>query len=264
VTVNLPKLAYYSKDESEFFANLEHTMILAKESLIIKRRIIEEFTDSGLYPYCKHYLDGIKKRLGGYWKNHFSTIGLVGGNEACLNLFGENLGSKKGIKFAQDILDFMRKKALEFQQETGDNFNIEQTPAESVSYSLALKNKEKDKNIICANEKEYRKGAAPFLTNSTNLPVDFSDDIFEILDIQDQIVTKYNGGSVIHVFLGEAVEDIEILKKFVKVICTNYRIPYFSITPTFSICPICGYLAGEHKYCPKCDDRIIRELKEKE
>ncbi len=252
VTINMPSLGYLAKDGYEFIAELERLMVLAKESLEIKRKVLEKFTEGNLYPYAKFYLRGVKARLGSYWKNHFSTIGLVGMNEACLNLFGENITSSKGHDFTLKALNFMRDKLLEFQNETGNNYNLEATPAEGTSYRLAKIDKGKYPEIICANEDACKKGAEPFYTNSTQLPVNFTDDIFEVLDLQDEIQTKYTGGTVVHLFVGEKIEDSGSIKNLVRKICENYRLPYFTITPTFSICPGHGYIAGEHKKCPTC------------
>ncbi|HHE45932.1 MAG TPA: ribonucleoside triphosphate reductase, partial [Candidatus Moranbacteria bacterium] len=193
-------------------------------------------------------------RFNEYWKNHFSTIGLLGMNEACLNLLGKNIGSPKGQGFSIKVLDFMREKMLEFQKETGNIYNIEATPAEGTSYRLALKDKKKYPDIICANEEEYQKGAEPFYTNSSQLPVNFTDDIFEALDLQDSLQTKYTGGTTVHLFLGEKINNPVVVKNLVKKICENYRLPYFTITPTFSICPVHGYISGEHYTCPECGE----------
>ena len=252
VTINMPRIGYLSKNEDEFMERLEKLMIKAKESLEIKRKILERFTEGGLYPYTKFYLRGVKERFGEYWKNHFSTIGLIGMNEACLNLFGENIGSEMGIKFVLKVLDFMRDKLLEFQEETGNNYNLEATPAEGTSYRLAMADKQKYPNIICANEKDYKNGAEPFYTNSTQLPVNFTNDVFEALDLQDEIQTKYTGGTVLHIFAGERIENPNAIKVLVRKICEKYHLPYFTFTPTFSICPTHGYLTGEHDKCPKC------------
>ena len=252
VTINMPRLGYLAKDGYEFIAELERLMVLAKESLEIKRKVLEKFTEGNLYPYAKFYMRGVKARLGSYWKNHFSTIGLVGMNEACLNLFGENITSSKGHDFTLKALNFMRDKLLEFQNETGNNYNLEATPVEGTSYRLAKIDKGKYPEIICANEDACKKGAEPFYTNSTQLPVNFTDDIFEVLDLQDEIQTKYTGGTVVHLFVGEKIEDSGSIKNLVRKICENYRLPYFTITPTFSICPGHGYIAGEHKKCPTC------------
>jgi len=252
VTINMPRLGYLSKDEDEFIERLERLMVLAKQSLEIKRKVLERFTERDLYPYSKYYLREIKRRFGEYWKNHFSTIGLVGMNEACLNLFGKDIASREGQKFTLKVLNFMRNKLIEFQEATDNNYNLEATPAESTSYRLARIDKEKYPEIICANEEEYRKGASPFYTNSTQLPVNFTDDIFEALDLQDDIQTMYTGGTVFHIFVGETLGDPESIKTLIKKICQNYRLPYLTITPTFSVCPSHGYIAGEYYSCPQC------------
>jgi ribonucleoside-triphosphate reductase (formate) len=215
---------------------------------------LEEFTDSGLYPYARFYLRNIKLRMGQYWKNHFSTIGLVGMNEASMNLFGENLTTQKGQEFAGRVLDFMRNKLLEIQQQTGDYYNLEATPAEGVSYRMAKIDKEAYPDIICANQEQYTQGKDPFYTNSTHLPVNYSDDIFSVIDLQDHLQAQYTGGTVLHIFVGERITDTEALKNLIRTICNKYRLPYFTITPTFSVCPSCGYIAGQHTLCPKCQD----------
>lgn len=254
VTVNLPRLGYVSKNSEEFYAGLERLMLLARESLEIKRKVLEDFTDSGLYPYSRFYLRNVKKRFNQFWMNHFSTIGLVGMNEACMNLFGEGIASEKGQKFSGEVLEFMREKLVSFQEETGNNYNLEATPAEGVSYRMARRDKEEFEDIACGNEEEYKQGKEPFYTNSTHLPVNYSEDVFEVLDIQDDLQAKYTGGTVLHIFVGERIKDTESLKQFIKTVCTKYRLPYFTVTPTFSVCPSCGYVSGEHALCPKCKD----------
>lgn len=255
VTINLPKIAYLAKNEKEFFEILKQKMDIAKESLEEKRKIIEHLTEYGLYPYTKYYLRDIKKRFNEYWKNHFSTIGLIGANEACLNLLGANIADENGLKFANKIMDFMRDVILDYKKETGNNYNLEASPAEGASYRLAKKDKENYPDIIVANEKEYREsGAKPFYTNSTQLPVNFTDDIFEALSLQDELQAKYTGGTVIHIFAGERIYDLDVMKNLVKKICTNYKLPYFTFTPTFSTCKTHGYIAGEHFKCPKCGE----------
>jgi len=176
-------------------------------------------------------------------------------NEATLNLFGKNMGDLEARNFALDVLDFMRKKLIQFQKETENNYNLEATPAEGTSYRLALKDKKEFSDIICANENEYQKGAEPFYTNSTQLPVNYTDDVFEALDLQDKIQQKYTGGTVLHVFAGERVQDGEVIKNLVKKVCDNYHLPYFTFTPTFSICPTHGYLSGSQPICPGCEAR---------
>lgn len=236
VTINLPKIAEVSKTKVEFLERLAQKMELAKDSLEIKRKLLENLTDKELYPYTKFYLRDIKARFGVYWKNHFSTIGLIGMNEACLNLFGENIGSLQGKQFALEVMDYMRAKIVEFQKETGNNYNLEATPGEGTSYRLAKLDKDK----------------YPYYTNSTQLPVNYTDDIFEVLDHQDDLQTKYTGGTVVHIYAGERIQSIETMKNLVKKICNNYHLPYFTFSPTFSTCPNHGYVAGEHFTCPEC------------
>ncbi|MCX6759320.1 MAG: ribonucleoside triphosphate reductase [Candidatus Nealsonbacteria bacterium] len=247
VTVNLPRIGYLSKTKKEFFEKLGKMMDLAEESLEIKRKTIENFIEKGLYPYSRFYLSDIKKARGGYYANHFATIGLIGMNESLLNFIGENIASRRGRNFTLEVLDFMRKKLVKYQEETGNIYNLEQTPAESTSYRLALKDKEKYPNIITAGTKKI-----PYYTNSSQLPVNYTDDIFEALKLQDELTCKYNGGSVLHLFLGERVSDIQTVKNLVKKIFENFELPYITLTPTFSICPSHGYLEGEHFECPKC------------
>lgn len=254
VTVNLPRIGYLANSEAEFFQMLCANMELAKESLEVKRKVIEEYTDKNLYPYTKFYLRDIKARYGVYWKNHFSTIGLVGMNEACLNLLNKDIASKEGKEFALKVMDYMRNMISNFQKETGHNYNLEATPAEGTSYRLARLDKQKFDDVKCANQFEYEQGAKPFYTNSTQLPVNYTDDIFELLDHQDDIQTKYTGGTVVHIFAGERVYDTSVIKNLVKKVCENYRIPYFTFSPTFSICPNHGYVAGEHFNCPDCGE----------
>ncbi|MEM5771484.1 MAG: ribonucleoside triphosphate reductase [Candidatus Aenigmatarchaeota archaeon] len=255
VTINMPRIGYLSKDDKEFFERLEKLMTLAKNSLEIKRKMLERLTAKDLYPYSKFYLRKVEERFGEYWKNHFATIGIIGMNEACLNFLGVNIAHPEGKKFALKVLDFMREKIIEFQEETGNNYNLEATPGEGTSYRLAKIDKMKYHDIICANEEEYKKGAEPFYTNSTHLPVNYTDDIFEALEHQDELQSKYTGGTVLHIFVGERIENEKVVKNLVKKICENYRLPYFTITPTFSICPNHGYIAGEHQTCPQCNSQ---------
>lgn len=253
VTINLPRIGFNAKTEKEFFEILFEKMDLARESLEIKRKIIEKFAAANLYPYTSHYLRNVYKAYGEYWKNHFSTIGLVGMNEACLNFLGEDIGTKKGKVFAEKVLTKMRERLIGYQKETGNLYNLEATPAEGTAFRLALKDKAKYPNIIVANEDHYKKGAKPFYTNSTHLPVNYTDDIFEALDIQDDLQTKYTGGTVMHLFLGEKIADASSVPGLVKKICENFHLPYFTFTPTFSVCQSHGYIGGERHKCDKCN-----------
>ncbi|RLI27549.1 ribonucleoside triphosphate reductase, partial [Candidatus Bathyarchaeota archaeon] len=252
VTLNLPRIGYLSKDETEFFERLEALMETARDSLEIKRKVLERFTEKGLYPYSRHYLRLVKEGFGKYWKNHFSTIGLVGMNEAILNLFGYGIATPEGLKFAIKVLTFMREKLADFQEETGNIYNLEATPAEGTSYRLARIDKRKYPDIIVANEKYLSKGAEPFYTNSSQLPVDYEIDLFEALEHQDKLQTLYTGGTVFHIYLGERVYSWKATAELVKKVAWNFHLPYFTLTPTFSICPSHGYLSGGHKHCPKC------------
>jgi len=253
VTLNLPRIGYLSKTKKEYFEKLSHLMDLAKEALRLKRTVVEKFTEEGLYPYSKVYLGGVKDRFGEYWKNHFNTIGLIGMNESLLNFMNKNIGEEEGRVFAEEILDFMRTKLLIYQKETDQMFNLEATPAEGTSYNLARLDKKLYPEIICANEKEIGKDhAEPFYTNSTHLPVNFTDDIFQALDLQDNLQTKYTGGTVFHGFLGESLPDTVAVKTMVKKIAEHYHLPYYTLTPTFSVCPGHGYLKGKQDTCPEC------------
>ena len=253
VTINLPKIGYQVSNKEEFFEVLKDRMEVAKASLEIKRKLLERLTDAGLYPYTKFYLRDIKSRFGVYWKNHFSTIGLVGMNEACENLLNCGIASEEGHKFAIEVMDYMRDLIVKFQEETGNNYNLEATPAEGTSYRLAKLDKKNLIDIKCANDDEYySQSAEPYYSNSTQLPVNCTDDIFELLDHQDDLQTKYTGGTVVHIFAGERINDITTMKNLVKKICENYHLPYFTFSPTFSVCPTHGYIAGEHETCPNC------------
>ncbi len=239
VTINLARIGYLSKTEEEFFYRLDRLMDLAAESLSTKRKLISKLLNDGLFPYTKRYLH--------HFDNHFSTIGINGMNEALLNFMNKDIASKEGCAFAIKVLDHMREKMSEFQEKTSNLFNLEATPAESTSYRLALHDKQRYPNIITGGDKD------PYYTNSTQLPVNYTEDIFEALDLQEQLQCKYTGGTVFHTFLGEAIEDWKACRNLVKTIANNYKIPYFTISPTFSICPIHGYLKGEHFTCPKCE-----------
>ena len=254
VTINMPRIGYLSNSKEDFFDRVFDLMDTAKESLLIKRRVIENLAESGLYPYTKYYLRDVKKRHGKYYANHFNTIGILGMNEACLNLLGEDISNKNSIDFTKEVMRRMRNRLEKYQAETELLFNLEATPAESTSYRLAKIDQQKYGNdIIFANHERVKVGAEPYYTNSTHLPVDFTDDIFTALDLQDDLQCLYTGGTVLHGFLGENMPHIDGTKLLVKRIAENYSLPYYSITPSFSICPVHGYLSGEHKYCPKCE-----------
>ncbi len=247
VTINMSRIGYLSKTKKDFFGKLEYLMDLAKESLEIKRKALENFMEKGLYPYSKYYLSSVKKIRNSYFGNHFSTIGLMGMNESLLNFIGENIGSRRGKRFAVEVLDFMREKLVKHQKETGNLYNLEATPGEGTSYRQAKVDKEKYPNIITAGTKEV-----PYYTNSSMLPVNYTDDLFEALKLQDELQCKYTGGTVLHLFLGEKISDAKIAKALIKKVFEKFRLPYVTLTPTFSICPVHGYLTGEHFECPKC------------
>ncbi len=253
VTVNMPRIGYLAKSEPEFFERLDQLMQLAKISLETKRKVIERYTEQNLYPYSKFYLRNIRNRFDKYWHNHFSTIGIIGMNEACVNLMQCDIGTEDGLSFSLKVMDHMRQRLTEFQEETGHFYNLEATPAESTSYRLAKLDKEKFPVIQTANGFRFSEEQKPFYTNSTQLPVHYSDDLFQILDLQDPLQSKYTGGTVQHIFLGEAAPDYQAVKNFVQKICQGYHLPYFTISPTFSICPEHGYLNGEVDSCPACN-----------
>ena len=254
VTINLPRLALKSKNEKEFFKGLAELMDMAKDSLETKRKVLERLTDANLYPYTKFYLRNIKQRFNQYWKNHFSTIGLIGTNEAAFNLLGVDIGTEKGKAFAEKTLDFMRDRLVEYQKETGNNYNLEATPAEGTTYRLAQLDKASFPDRAHFANGIGAEVKCPFYTNSSHLPVNYTDDLFELMDLQDNLQTKYTGGTVIHFFLGERMDDPQTLKKLVKTICENYKLPYFTFSPSFSICKNHGYIVGEHPECPKCGE----------
>jgi ribonucleoside-triphosphate reductase len=251
VTINMPRLGHVAPNEKEFLARLDHLMEIAKTSLEAKRKVLEQFTDSDLYPYTRFYLRSIKERLGSYWHNHFSTIGLIGMNEACVNLLDCDIGTEEGRAFAARVLDHMRERLQRFQEETGSLYNLEATPAEGTSYRLAKLDRDRLAGTCCGNGHPSGNGV-PFYTNSSHLPVNYTDDIFLALDLQDELQTKYTGGTVMHVFLGEAVPDPQAVKRFVRTVCRKYRLPYFTLSPSFSVCPNDGYIRGEHATCQRC------------
>ncbi len=252
VTINLPRIGYLAADRRDFFDRLEKCVSISKDSLSIKRKILEKFTEENLYPYSKFYLRAIKEKTKSYWTNHFSTIGIIGMNEACLNFMGEDIGTPAGHAFALEVLDFLRHQMEKIQAETGEIFNLEATPGEGTSFRLAMIDKKQFPDIICANEPEYQKGADPFYTNSSQLPVNYTDDIFAALTLQDDLQTKYTGGTVFHIFLGEQVNDIDATRNLIKKITDTFKLPYFTISPTFSICTSHGYINGLHTECPNC------------
>ncbi len=247
ITINLPRLGYLYRNEKEFKEKLRRTMDLARDVLTIKRKIIEKNTKDGLYPYSKFYLRVVYERFGEYWKNHFNTIGLIGMNECIRNFYDdkEDITTEKGQKFANEIMDYMREVITEYQ-ENGDLYNLEATPGEGTSYRLAKIDKAQFPDIISAGEKE------PYYTNSTQLPVNYTTDLFEVLKLQDSLQTKYTGGTVLHGYLGERIHDPEVTKNLIKSVFENYSLPYFSITPTFSTCNEHGYIDGEQFKCPTC------------
>ena len=252
VTLNLPRIGYLSSSEADFFNRLQQQAGLAAESLAIKRKVLESFTEKNLYPYSRFYLRQVKARTGAHWKNHFSTIGIIGMNEACLNFIGQDLTTEAGQAFALRVLAVLRDHIKDLQDRTGEIFNLEATPGEGTSYRLCMLDKRKYPQIVCANEAQYRQGASPYYTNSSQLPVNYSDDLFETLRLQDALQTQYTGGTVLHIFLGEQIQDIDALKRLVRKVATDYRLPYFTLTPTFSVCPRHGYISGQHTCCDRC------------
>ena len=258
VTINMPRIGYLAESKKDFINRVHSLMDIAQESLEIKRKVLERLTDKGLYPYSKFYLRQIKERFDEYWKNHFNTIGLNGMNEALENFLGQNIASQEGREFAIEVMEAMRDRLVDYQEDTGNIYNLEATPAEGTSYRFAKLDKEQfGDDIICANQERIVEGDGdPYYTNSTQLPVDYTTDIFEAFQLQDPLQKLYNGGTVLHGYLGERLSSIESTKKLVRRLAHNFELPYYSITPTFSICPEHGYLPGEHEYCPKCDAEI--------
>ncbi|MDI6840796.1 MAG: ribonucleoside triphosphate reductase [bacterium] len=238
VTINMPRIGYLSKSEDEFFDRLSHLMELAKVSLETKRKLVWRNIESGLFPYTRRYLKTLR--------NHFSTIGLVGMNEACLNFIGKDIGTREGRDFAKKVLEWMLKKLQDIQEETGNLYNLEATPAEGTAYRLAKIDAQKFTDIITASK------STPYYTNSTQLPVNYTDDIFEAFELQEELQTYYTGGTVLHGFIGEEIRDPAACALLVRRLAENFRLPYFTITPTFSICSKHGYILGEHDKCPKC------------
>ncbi|WP_319757358.1 ribonucleoside triphosphate reductase [uncultured Sphaerochaeta sp.] len=266
VTLNLPRLAYESKDENTFITALKDLSLLAKKSLEIKRNVIEKQTERGMYPFSRFSLETVKQRNGSYWANHFSTIGIVGMEEACLNLFGKegSLTTEKGQSFALRVLSTLREIIQGFQSETGNFYNLEATPAEGASYRLANLDKKAFGDIITAGED------VAYYTNSSQLPVGYTDDLYETLEKQDELQCQYTGGTVLHLYLAQRIEDPKLAKQLVRNVCTRYKLPYVSLTPTFSTCKNHGYLDGEVEYCPYCGEktevwtRVVGYLRPKE
>jgi ribonucleoside-triphosphate reductase len=254
VTINMPRIGYLAKNEKDFFKRIDTLMDIAKESLMIKRSSVEKYMDMGLYPYSKFYLADVKERFKEYFKNHFNTIGILGLNESLINFMGKDITTKEGREFGLKVMDYMRERLMTYQIETNQLFNLEATPGESTTYRFAKADKAKyGDSIIAASDIGKKNGTSPYYTNSSQLPVGFTDDVFEALDKQDEFQCKYTGGTVLHIFLGERMPSVNSVKSFVRKVAENYKLPYFSITPTFSVCPIHGYISGEHIYCPKCD-----------
>ena len=247
VTINLPRIGYLADSKIDFYNRLSKLMDTAAKSLSIKRKVINRLMNAGLFPYTKRYLQHLN--------NHFSTIGISGMNECLINFMGKDITSAEGKNFAEEVLDFMRDRLSEYQEKTGDLYNLEATPAESTSYRLAKHDKAHYPDIITSGDID------PYYTNSSQLPVDYTADIFEALDHQESLQTKYTGGTMFHGFIGEALDDWESCRNLVKAMATNYKIPFFTVSPTFSVCPIHGYLSGEHFYCPKCKEEKENEIK---
>jgi len=251
VTLNLPRLGYLAQDEADFFERLGTLMDLAKHALIIKRKTLENLTEQNLYPYSQYYLARIKEAEGGYWRNHFSTIGIIGMNEAVLNLHGCTIADPAGREFALRTLDWMRDRLSEYQEETHEIFNLEATPAEGATYRLAKRDLARFPDIRVYNLEAYG-GTVPYYTNSTHLPVGLTNDLFDALQMQDALQTRYTGGTVFHGFLGERIPSPEATKRLVRKIAETFKLPYYTLTPSFAVCPEHGYIAGELTECPTC------------
>lgn len=253
VTLNMARIGYLAKSEEDYFIRLARLMDVARDSLLTKRQVLERLTEQGLYPYSQFYLEGIKRRFGGYWRNHFNTIGINGMNESLLNFMKTDIGLEPGRRFAVKTIDFIRKRLANYQKDANELFNLEATPAEGVTYRFPALDKKLYPEIITANEKNVQEnGGKPYYTNSTQLPVGYTDDIFEALELQDELQTRYTGGTVLHGFLGEAIKDKEATKLLIRKIAENYHLPYYTLTPTFSICHSHGYLKGKQEVCPEC------------
>ena len=252
VTLNLPRIGYITRSEEAFLERVSELMDIARDSLEIKRKTVEKLSENGLYPYSSFYLRNVKEAYGSYWKNHFSTIGLVGMNEAILNLMGSDITTPEGEAFAKRVLLHMRERLSDYQEETGNIYNLEASPAEGTSYRLARIDKKRYGSIKVANEDLLRPGVEPFYTNSSQMPVDASSDLFDVLEHQNTLQPLYTGGTVFHTFLGERVHSWKAAANLVRKMAENTNIPYFTLTPTFSVCPTHGYITGEHHECPTC------------
>ncbi len=245
-TINLPRIGYLSITKEEFMKRLHNIASIGKISLEIKRKIIEQQSEKGLYPYTSYMLRHVKERTGQYWYNHFNTIGIVGMNEALVNFTGKDITTPEGQSFAIEVMNYLREIMIEFQKETGNFYNLEATPAEGASYRLARIDRERYPDIYAAGED------VPYYTNSSQLPVGFTDDIFEVMELQDELQSLYTGGTVQHLYLGESIQETEVCRNVIKRCFENYKMPYISITPTFSVCNNHGYLRGEQFICPHC------------
>ncbi|MBN2897851.1 MAG: ribonucleoside triphosphate reductase [Clostridia bacterium] len=251
VTLNLPRIGYKARTEEQFFKLLDRSLEIAVESLEIKRKLLEQWTEQGLYPYCRHYLRHIKAGTDTYWTNHFSTIGLVGMNEAVMNFMEKDITSEKGQQFSLKVMDYLRDKMSGIQEERGSLYNLEATPAESTAYRLALKDK-----MLYPEIKAQGTNETPYYTNSSQLPADYTSDIFEVLDLQDELQSKYTGGTVLHLYTADKIEDRRTIGKLIDRIFSRYELPYVSYTPTFSHCSNHGYFKGEIWTCPVCGENL--------
>jgi len=251
VTINLPRIGYKARTEEQFYKLLDRSIEIAVESLEMKRKYLEQWTEQGLYPYCRHYLRHIKSGTDSYWTNHFSTIGLVGMNEAIMNFMEKDITSEKGQLFSLGVMDYLREKMSDVQEETGNLYNLEATPAESTAYRLALKDRQLYPEIIAQGTEE-----TPYYTNSSQLPADYTSDIFEVLDLQDELQSKYTGGTVLHLYTADKIEDRTAVSTLISKIFKRYELPYVSYTPTFSHCSKHGYFKGELWECPECGEAL--------
>lgn len=250
VTINLPRIGHLADDKESFLSILDERLDIAAKSLDVKRKVVEEYTENNLYPYTKHYLQAVKQRTGRYWSNHFATIGIIGLEEAMVNLLGDGMSDSEGARdFGLGVMDHIKDRLLEFQDKYDCNFNLEATPAEGTSHRLTQLDKKAYPDM-----KAFKNDSLVIYSNSSQPPVNTYSDPFELLEQQNEFQTKYTGGTVIHFFLGEQVKDPALVKKFVKTVCSKYNIPYFTVTPTFSVCKEHGYIVGEVHKCPTCGE----------